>query len=473
MNINGAKGVKMDGKKTKNRKNSHVPSGFTQTRRDFLHSAAATGAGLIFSPMVLGQTNSGKKPDDINVALLGAGRQGQVLLNTCIKIPGVRFRAVCDIWTAYSQGAASRLLKAYKHENNAYVDYKEMLDKEKDLDAVIIATPDFWHAEHTVECLKAGLHVYCEKEMSNTIEGAKKMVEAAKKADKLLQIGHQRRSNPIYIFCLEKLIKEAKLPGQITAVNGQWNKMASEPFGWAKNAVIDQAILENYGYKSMHQFRNWRWYKGLGGGPIVDLGSHQIDIYNWFLEATPKTVMASGKTNFYDKKTHEWYDTVMAVYEYETAQGPVTAFYQTISNNSRAGYYEAFLGNEGMLNISEKHSKWNGIYREKWVPAKKWESWCKKGYIKAIEEESEEPLPAGVVLDVIPTPPAPQYEILAATDKPIHQPHLENFFDAIRNGTKLNCPAEIGYETAVTVLKVNEAAEAGRKLTFEPAEFEV
>jgi hypothetical protein len=77
------------------------------------------------------------------------------------------------------------------------------------------------------------------------------------------------------------------------------------------------------------------------------------------------------------------------------------------------------------------------------------------------------------VLDVIPTPPAPQYEILAATDKPIHQPHLENFFDAIRNGTKLNCPAEIGYETAVTVLKVNEAAEAGRKLTFEPAEFEV
>jgi predicted dehydrogenase len=441
-------------------------------RRSFLHSAAATGAGLVFSPMVFGQS-ANKKPDEINVALLGAGAQGQVLMNACLKIPGVRFKAVCDIWTAYRQKEVTRILKAYKHEHNTYVDYQEMLDKEKDLDAVIIATPDFWHAEHTVDCLKAGLHVYCEKEMSNTLDGARKMVEAVKKTGKLLQIGHQRRSNPTYIFCFEKLIKEANLPGQITTVNGQWNRMVSEPLGWSQNAVIDQATLENYGYKSMQQFRNWRWYKGLGGGPIVDLGSHQIDIYNWFLEANPSNVTASGRTNYYDKKTHEWYDTVMVIYEYETAQGSVTAFYQTISNNSRAGYYEAFLGNEGTLNISERSSPWNGIYREKWVPAEKWDTWCKKGYIKAIEEEPEEPVPAGVVLDVHPSPPPPQYEILAQMDKLIHQPHLENFFDAIRGRAKLNCPAQIGYATAVTVLKVNEAIEAGRKLEFEPAEFTV
>ncbi len=463
----------MNNKQSKNKENNRIPSGFTQTRRDFLHSAVASGAGLIFSPMVLGQTNSGRKPDDINLALLGAGRQGQVLLNTCMQIPGIRFKALCDIWTAYNLRMASRLLNTYKHEHNTYVNYKEMLDKEKDLDAVIIATPDFWHSEHSVECLKAGLHVYCEKVMSNTIDGAEKMIEAAKKTGKLLQIGHQRRSNPVYIFCFEKLIKEAKLPGQITAVNGQWNKMESEPFGWAKNAVIDQSVLENYGYKSMQQFRNWRWYKGLGGGPIVDLGSHQIDIYNWFLEAVPKSVTAVGGNNFYDKKTHEWYDTVMVVYEYQTAQGPVTASYQTITTNSRAGYYEAFMGNEGALNISEHSSPWNGIYRERWVPAKNWEKWSQKGYIKLIESEPEEPLPAGVAIDVHPSPRPVQYEILAKTDKPVHQPHLENFFDAIRNGTKLNCPAEIGYETAVTVLKVNEAAEAGRMLTFEPAEFTV
>ena len=237
-------------------------------RRQFLRSTAAAGAGLAFSPLVLGQAaGAGTTPDDINVAILGAGAQGQVLMNACLKIPGIRFKAVCDIWTAFRQREASRILNAYKHQHNTYVDYKEMLDKEKDLDAVIIATPDFWHAEHTVNCLNAGLNVYCEKEMSNTLEGAKKMVEATKKSGKYLQIGHQRRSNPQYIFCFEKLIKEAKLPGQITAVNGQWNRMVSEPLGWAKNAEIDQATLEKYGYKSMQQFRNWRWYKGLGGRP--------------------------------------------------------------------------------------------------------------------------------------------------------------------------------------------------------------
>ena len=437
-----------------------------------MHSAAAAGAGLALSPMVLGQTDNSKKPDDINVALLGCGAQGQVLMNVCLKIPGIRFKAVCDIWTAWNQRRVSRILKAYKHEHNTYVDYEEMLDKEKDIDAVIIATPDFWHADHTVDCLKNGLHVYCEKEMSNTLEGARQMVLAARETGKLLQIGHQRRSNPRYIFCCEKLLKEAKLLGQITAVNGQWNRAVREPLGWPKKTAIDKTTLEKYGYKSMQQYRNWRWYKGLGGGPIVDLGSHQIDIYNWFLGAHPESVMASGRTNYYDKKTHEWYDTVMAIYEYEAAQGPVTAFYQTISTNSGNGYFESFMGNQGTLVISEPAYRCS-VYREDWMTETKWDKWVKKGYLKKAEgldqPESEE-----AVGDIRPPSPKPaKYDMSVKMDKPVHQPHLENFFDAIRGKAKLNCPAEIGYETAVAVLKVNEAAEAARKLNFKPEEFKV
>lgn len=445
-----------------------------QTRRDFLQTAAVAGTTLILSPMISAEQESVENPDDINVALIGAGSQGQALINSCRNIPGVHFKALCDIWVDYNLHRTAKVLEYYGREVKQYEDYKKMLADEKNLDAVIIATPDFWHAEQTIACLKAGLHVYCEKEMSNTLEGARKMVEAARQTGKLLQIGHQRRSNPKYIHSFEKLIKEAKLLGQITAVNGQWNRMMKESLGWSKNVVIPQATLDKYGYKSMEQFMNWRWYKGLGGGPIVDLGSHQIDVYNWFLEAFPKNVYASGGTNYFDKKTHEWYDTVMAIYEYDTAQGAVTAFYQTISTNSRAGYYEAFLGHEGMLNISETTSPWNGIYREKWVSADKWEPSCNAGYIKEIEvEEDEEPDSEGVTLTVTPTPPPPQYEILVTMNKPVHQPHLENFFDAIRGKTKLNCPAEIGYETAVTVLKVNEAIEAGRKLEFKSEEFKV
>src|SRR4030066_311049 len=103
----------------------------------------------------------------------------------------------------------------------------------------------------------------------------------------------------------------------------------------------------------MAQFRNWRWYRGLGGGPVVDLGSHQIDIYNWFLDANPSSVMASGRTSYLDKYTHQWYDTVMAVYEYETNSGPVSAYYQILSGNRSDGYFEKFMGDRATLVVSE------------------------------------------------------------------------------------------------------------------------
>ena len=444
-------------------------------RRNFLRSTAALGAGLVLTPKSFGIAAS-SKTDDLNVALLGAGAQGQVLMLACTKIPGIRFKAVCDIWTAYNQKRASGMLRKLGHTHNTYVDYQEMLDKEKDLDAVIIATPDFWHAEHAVASLKAGLHVYCEKEMSNTLEGARKIAQAARETGKLLQIGHQRRSNPKYLHCYNKLIKDAGLLGRITTINGQWNRSARPDLGFPKKAAIDQATLEKYGFKSMQQFRNWRWYKGLGGGPIVDLGSHQIDIYSWFLGANPKSVIATGGTDYYDKANHEWYDTVMAIYEYEyeyenNKKGTVRAFYQTITTNSSWGYYEAFMGDQGTLEISEAGAR-GEVYQEPTAPD--WDKWVKKGYLIApVEEEEEEP-ESEAFLDVRETVAPPAYDIPVVMQKKYHQPHLENFFNAIRDrNVKLNCPAEIGYETAVTVLKVNEAIEAAHKIDFKPEEFKV
>ncbi len=462
-------------------------------RRSFLRSTAAVGAGLVFSPVIsrvstsserratLRQAQGGERSrttsDEINVALLGAGAQGQVLLNACLKIPGVRFKALCDIWTEYNQKRVSRMLDAYKHQHNTYVDYQEMLAQENDLDAVLIATPDFWHAEHTVACLKKGLHVYCEKEMSNTLEGARRMVAAAKEAGKLLQIGHQRRSNPRYIHCYTKLIKEAKILGRMTTVNGQWNRSVQPDQGWPQKAAIDEVTLNKYGFKSMEQFRNWRWYKGLGGGPIVDLGSHQIDIYSWFMERNPRSVLASGGTDYYEKKSHEWYDNVLAIYEYETAQGIVRAFYQTITTNSCQGYFETFMGDQGTLLISESASR-GAVYREATAP--EWDKWVKAGFVlEPAKKDAVIGTPYGekpktdAVLDVRETLAPPAYELPIKFNDLYHKPHLENFFSAIRGKAQLNCPGEVGYETAVTVLKVNDAVEAGRKLEFKKEEFEI
>jgi predicted dehydrogenase len=409
----------------------------------------------------------------INVALLGAGAQGQVLTDAMLRIPGLRFRAVCDVWAEYNQKRVVNILKKFKHEVNGYEDYREMLDKEKEIDAVVIATPDFWHARHTIDSLKADRHVYCEKEMSNTLEGARSMVAAARETGKLLQIGHQRRSNPRYIHCYDKLLGEAKLLGRIVTVNGQWNRAAAPDLGAPDRYAIPEARLKQYGFKDMAQFRNWRWYKGLGGGPIVDLGSHQIDVYSWFLSANPSHVMASGGLLYHDPKTHEWYDTVMVVYDYETPLGPAKAFYQTQTTNGSQGYYESFMGDQGTLLISESELNYAGqLYRDPNAPA--WDQWIQKGYVSAPkEQEAKQQGESRAVADVRESVAPDQHTVPVVLRDPYHQPHLQNFFDAVRGKAKLNCPSEAAYETAVAVLKVNEAIEAGTRLSFKAEDFKV
>jgi len=434
------------------------------TRREAFRSAAAAGAGLV----VLSRTGLGQeakpKLDDLNIALVGAGGQGRILLMCCLKIPGVRFKAVCDIWS-YSRRYASNILKRYKQPVNAYTDYREMLAKEKDLDAVLIATPDWVHAQQAIACLKAGKHVYCEKEMSNTLEGCKQMVLAARQSGKLLQIGHQRRSNPRYHHGL-KLIEKEKLLGRVTHTYAQWNRARRLDRGWPKKYQIDKKLLAQYGYDTMERFRNWRWYRKYSGGPIADLGSHQVDIFNWFLRAQPKAVLASGGVDYY--KQSEWYDNLMAIYEYQTQKGPVRGFYQVLNTTSYGGYYEVFMGDEGSLTISENINVGH-FFRELQAKRKEWEDMSEK--VKKMGKEA-------IKLAIGKTREEGEKDkktLQAEADvkKPVHQPHLESFFNAIRSGTPLTCPPEVGYETAVSVLKVNDAVAAGRRLEFKPEEFKV
>ncbi len=417
------------------------------------------------------ESGAAKDLQEINVGLLGVGAEGSVLLNSMLQLPNLRFRAVCDIWTEYNQKKAVNLLKKYKFDVNGYEDYREMLDKEKDLDAVVIATPDFWHAEHTIACLEAGKHVYCEKEMSNTLEDAAKMVEAARKSGKLLQIGHQRRSHPRYIHCHDKLLGEAHLLGRIVTAYAQWNRSVQEDLGWPKRYEIPEDRLKKYGFRSMEVFRNWRWFKGLGGGPIVDLGSHQIDIFNWFLGVHPTSVIASGGIDYYTHTNREWYDTVMAVLEYETPAGMARCYYQTQTTNGSQGYYEKFMGDQGTLVVSESEMNYPGtVYRE--VTAPPWDEWVQKGYITAPKINMVKNDPK-VTLDVRESVSPDEHKIPVDITGSYHKPHLSNFFNSVRGLEKLNCPAEDGYRTAATVLKVNDAVEAGQRLFYGADAFKV
>ena len=256
-------------------------------RREFIGATTVAGAGLLLNAC---KSDSGTKPasagksslNTINFALIGYGEEGKVLLESLLNIEGVRLVALCDIWDYHLQEGA-RYLQKLGNEVRTYENYEDLLAQEKDLQAVVVATPDFWHAPITNACLKAGLHVYCEKMMSNTIEGARSMVKTMRETGKLLQIGHQRRSNPRYLFALNRLVRDAQICGRLTAAQAQWNRAVKEDFGWPKKYEMPASTLAKYGFKDMHQFRNWRWFKGLGGGPLSDLGAHQIDIFNWWL----------------------------------------------------------------------------------------------------------------------------------------------------------------------------------------------
>lgn len=402
----------------------------------------------------------------LNVALIGVGSQGRILLEAMLNIPGLNFKAVCDIWD-FSRTYGERKLQRAGFEVNAYADIEEMLEKEKDLDCAVVATPDFWHARHTNACLRAGLNVYCEKMMARTPEEARSMVQTMRETGKLLQIGHQRRSNPRYLHTLDKLIQTAKLPGRITNINGQWNRTVSADLGFPKKYEMDADTLHRYGFEDMHQFRNWRWFKDLSGGPISDLGAHQIDIFNWFLGTPPKTVMASGGRDYYEN--HEWYDNVMVIYEYDTAQGPVRAFYQVLTTTSAGGgFFEYFMGDEGSIKISENPNI-TRVYREDRAP--EWDKWVQLNYLRQTAGPAAAPK-AQQTVDVRETAPLVAYEIPVVLNKPIHQPHLENFFAAVRGETELHCPADEAFRSEYAIYAVNPAVEARTLIELKPEEFE-
>lgn len=444
------------------------------TRRNFLKTAGVAGGGMMMSSGFL-RGQGGSPNERLNIAIVGVGAEGKVLLDAMSKIPGLQFRAVCDIWDyrknygfARGFGYNRTMNKSAKPTDiKKYEDYKDLIANEKDLDAVIIATPDFWHAPQTNDFLKAGVNVYCEKMMSNTVEGARSMVRTMKETGKLLQIGHQRKSNPRYKYMHDVLIRDRQICGTFTNANAQWNRAVTKDLELPKNQPISQETLTKYGFKDAQQFMNWRWYKGLGGGPISDLGAHQIDIFAWMLGGRPISVMAGGGVDYYDN--HEWYDNVMCIYEYNTFQGKkARAFYQVLTTTSAGGgYWEMFMGTNGAIKMSENPALAK-IFKESNA---NWDSLVSEGVLTKTGSANNDNAQA---IDARATAALAEYSMNVPNwnpEKPIHAYHLENFFNTVRGKEKLNCDAEHAFEAEAAVYKVNEAVEAKKMLMFEDADF--
>jgi len=431
-------------------------SPFSLNRRSFLRKSA--GAGLILAaPNILRAANAGGS-DQIHVALVGFGKQQEVLFASMKNIPGLHFQAVCDISDWNRKKGVNSVNAHQGSAPKAYVDIDDMLAAEKGLDVAVVATPDFWHSPHTVKCLEAGLNVYCEKMMSNTIEGARAMVHAMKKSGKLCQIGHQRRSNPRYRYTYEQLIHGKNIVGQLTSMNAQWNRSlgASEDIGGkkiAKSTIVPDDVLKRYGFNDFHQFLNWRVYRDLSGGPISDLGAHQIDIFNWFAGSAPKRLYATGAKSYFKNREH--FDSVMCLFDYDTPQGEVTAFYQVLTTTSSGGgFWESFMGTNATIKTAEIASA-SAIYREDGAP--QWDDLVKDGYLIR-KPAPPKPAPSADSVASYESAPPEEFDLPGGFNKPAHQPHLENFFAAVRGEATLNCDAAHAFESEAPIFWVNPSA---------------
>jgi hypothetical protein len=168
-------------------------------------------------------------------------------------------------------------------------------------------------------------------------------------------------------------------------------------------------------------------------------------------------------------KGREWFDNVMAIYEFETTAGTARAFYQVQTTTAHGGFYETFMGDNGSLVISEVPQRGNWAMREAHAP--EWDSLAKEGLLLSEAAPIQKVTSRNIFLDVRVTAEAGRWPLPIELAKPAHQPHLENFFDAIRSGTPLTCPAELAYESAVAVLKVNEAVKTRSLIRFRPDQF--
>jgi predicted dehydrogenase len=444
-------------------------------RRDFLKTGSAASAGLVLgAPSIIRAETKNTPSDELKVGFIGCGKQHEVLFNAMKDIPGLHYAACCDIMKNRVGATFGRVKSLFGYSPNRYLDAEDMLSKEKDLDVVFVATPDFWHAPNTVMALESGCHVYCEKMMSNTLDGARSMVAAMDRTGKLCQIGHQRRSNPRYLFTLKYLIEKEKICGQIVNMNGQWNRAigSSQDISVKASILPDEKTLLKYGFdkgakgkltldEMRHRFLNWRTYKDLSGGPISDLGAHQIDIFNWFIGSQPKSVMASGGRNYFKDREH--FDNVMCVFEYDTPQGGARAFYQVLTTTSAGGgYYESFMGTDGTIEISERDAYTN-IYREGGSD-RSWEPLVQRGVLKKVS--SGVAAGGSDAIASYESAPPDKFALPGGLNKPPHQPHIENFVAAVRGEAKLTCDARHALESEAAIYWVNPAAENKETIKF-------
>ncbi|MBS1232004.1 MAG: putative NADH-dependent dihydrogenase [Bacteroidetes bacterium] len=295
-----------------------------ESRRGFLKSTVITAAGLGLAPSISGRIIGFPPSDRINIGLIGCNGQGFSNLRAFLEHPQVECLALCDVDESVLNRRAADVEKIRgKKPANLFKDWRKVIDN-KDVNLVIVGTPDHWHCLIMVAACEAGKDVFCEKPMGNTIEECNLMVKAAQKYKSIVQIGQWQRSDPHWIEAVD-YIKTGKL-GKIRLVR------VFSYQGWCPTIPVlpDEPVPAGVDYDmwlgpatkrpfNRNRFHfTFRWFWDYAGGLMTDWGVHLLDFALFGMNVTtPKSIMAMGGKYGYPDDACETPDTLQAIYEFD------------------------------------------------------------------------------------------------------------------------------------------------------------
>lgn len=404
------------------------------TRRNFIKTASVLAAGSVLPLDALASARSSVAPSDkVRVALIGGNSQGYADLASFLKNPEVECIALCDVDRNVLNKRSDDIAKLGFTRPKLYLDYRKMLE-DKNIDIVIIGTPDHWHCLQFVDSLEAGKHVYVEKPVGNSIAEINIMQKAAKKHGKLVQVGQWQRSQPHFVDAIN-YVKSGKL-GRIRTCKAwsyvDWKGAVPKipdtqvPDGVDYNMWLGPAPKRPFNKNRFHF--TWRWYWEYGNGLMTDWGVHLIDYILYGMGKTiPVSVMAIGGKYAFPDDDMVTPDTMTAVYDFKDF---TMIWEHTIGiglGNWKRPHGMSYVGENGTLVLDR-----NG-----------WEVFPEKQRLEAVPLQKN----VGNGLDL----------------------HVRNMLDCLKNNTpaKLNAGIDIGRGVALVAQMGNVAYRTGEKVYWD------
>jgi predicted dehydrogenase len=390
-------------------------------RREMMRAGAAALTAASYS-RVLGAN------DRIHLGLVGAGGRGTSVMRTFQKFPEVRVTAVCDVY-----GARVRRAQGHAEGARGFGDHRKLLEV-KELDAVLIGTPDHWHAAVAIDSMRAGKDVYVEKPLTLRIEEGPEIVKAARETGRVCQVGMQQRSGEHYMRARDEYVRSGKL-GKLTLARTWWHgngahlipvppelRTKPEDLDWAR--YLGPVKWRDY---DPPQYCNFRAYLDFGGGQITDLFTHWIDAVHMMVgEEIPTAAVASGGVYHYkDGRTAP--DTIVALLEYP---GEWTATFEGTLAPGVKGAAIELCGTKGRLHIS------------------------RGGFTFTSAERGAQP-----------------ETVKAGRD--LTEAHVENFLECVRSRRRPNGDVLVGHRSAQASHLGNIAYVEKRRIKFDPGREEI